>query len=54
MNVKKLKELLNCYDDNLEIVRIDNSLGYERIDNVAVITVRDNFTNEQKEVIALS
>lgn len=54
MTVKQLKELLNTFDENLEVLRIDNSYGYEEINHIQIDEVVDLFTEEKKTVITLT
>ena len=45
--VKQLKEALAKYDEDMIVVRADNSGGYEDIYSIDSIDVRPNFTDER-------
>ena len=43
MNVKELKELLSNFPDEMEVVVWDKDRGYDRAENVKVISHEESF-----------
>lgn len=50
MTVKELKEKLEEFDENLEIIRSDNSGGCEKIYSIYSSEVRDNFNKNNNKI----